>query len=147
MKSKRPISRRDKRGIAGQAAVETVFMLPIFMLIFIGMYELFTVTYGAQHAHIRARENLLHNGVYTPSSRTPPYGNRRPPTALFANGEYVVAKPDIWGVPGVVLGSGLSGDFAASSEDYGWGGIQGDGNSGGAHIKANLVICSPYGCP
>lgn len=144
MRDQRRISRRGRKG---QAAVETVFMLPIFMLIFIGMYELFTVTYGAQHAHIRARENLLHNGIYTPASRTPPYGNKRPGTPLFQNGDYVVASPDIWGIPGAIGGAGLTGDFAASSEDYGWGGIQGDGNNGGARIEASLVICSPYGCP
>ena len=137
-----------KRGRRGQAAVETVFMLPIFMLIFIGMYELFTVTYGAQHAHIRARENLLHHGSYTPSSRTPPYGDQKPGTPLFQGGEYVVASPDIWGIPGIVSGGGgLQGDFKAKAEDYAWGGIQGDGNRGGAHIEATLVICSPYGCP
>lgn len=135
---------------SGQAAVEAIFMLPIFMLIFIGMYELFTVTFAAQNAHIRARELLLHNGAYLPASRIPPLprGAVKPGTPLFEGGEYIVAAPDIWGVPGAVMGEGgMKGEFAASSEDYGWSGIHGDGVQGGAHVEASLVICSPFGCP
>lgn len=153
---------RRSRSRAGQAAVETIFMLPTFLLIFIGMYELFSVTFAAQNAHIRAREYLFHHGAYLPNSRIPGWeGNQnKPGNPIFdvGAGEYAVARPDIWGVAGLVDagpldGAGLTGEFAAYAEDWAVDGIvEGDINSSGgpgkgAHIRASLVICSPFGCP
>ena len=147
---------RSKASKAGQAAVETMFMLPMFLLIFIGMYELFTVTFAAQNAHIRAREYLFHHGEYLPNSRVPNWENsgNKPGNPLFEGGEYAVARPDIWGVAGLVDagpvdGAGLQGEFAAFAEDWAMDGIHESGGSQGlgAHLRADLVICSPYGCP
>lgn len=44
----------------GQSAVEVMFMAPIIILFVLGMYELFTITWASQNAHIRARDFALH---------------------------------------------------------------------------------------
>ena len=137
---------KRRAGERGQSAVETTFMLPIFILIFIGMYELFTVTFAAQHAHMRAREYLLHQGAYTQGSNRPPWegGSNMPAQGVFDVGQrnYRIAEVDMWGKPG-----SRNFGFEATAEDWAWAGITDGGNVQGAHIEAKLVICSPYGCP
>lgn len=140
---------RKRKNQSGQAAVETIFMLPIFVLIFVGMYELFSVTFAAQNAHVRAREYLLHNGEYIDNSRRPPQENARM-GGIFQGGEYIVADPDIWGVAGSINGGGLKGDFKSRAEDWGVQGIKrGNEAAGGpgAHVEVEMVLCSPFGCP
>ena len=39
-------------------------VVPVIMMIFIAMYQLFTITFAAQNAHLRAREYALHEGSY-----------------------------------------------------------------------------------
>jgi len=131
----------------GQSAVETMFMIPVILLVFVGMYELFTLTFAAQNAHIRAREYVLHDGCYTPSSRIPP-GESSGGGSVFdcTAGNYIIAERDIWG-----LSSG------PTAPTMGWTGTARDqaiagvvtaaGGSSGARVVAKAYICSPIGCP
>ena len=143
----------------GQSAVETMFMIPLLVLVFMGMYELFTITFAAQNAHIRAREYVLHNGAYTPSSRRPPpeagnpatngtlYTSGNPP--LFDGGNYIVADPGIWGVSSLVASGGGAVDkgWVARSTDRGIPGVITSDADRGTRVTAYAYICSPMGCP
>ncbi len=143
----------------GQSAVETMFMIPLLILVFMGMYELFTITFAAQNAHIRAREYVLHNGEYTPGSRRPPpeVGNLisngslntggNPP--LFSGGNYIIADPGIWGVSSGIAsgGGGVKKGWKARSTDRGIPGVATSNSDRGTRVTAYAYICSPMGCP
>lgn len=58
MRVPRPRTRR------GQSAVETLIVLPVVVLVFVAMYQLWSLTWAAQNAHLRAREALLHGTTY-----------------------------------------------------------------------------------
>jgi hypothetical protein len=53
----------------GQAAVETMMLAFMVMVILMCMFHLFTVTWASQNAHIRAREALLHGHTYMQGDR------------------------------------------------------------------------------
>lgn len=44
----------------GQSSIEVLFMIPVMLLILMGMYQLFCITFASSNAHIRAREFTLH---------------------------------------------------------------------------------------
>ncbi len=141
-----------RHGERGQSAVETMFMVPILLLVFIGMYELFTITFAAQNAHIRAREYVLHAGFYTPSgvkdAMSEPVGNINSGGPLFDNGNYIVADTDIWGLSSAPGGGGSPNlGWRASAHDRGIRGVVLDDGDRGTYIKATAYICSPIGCP
>lgn len=48
----------------GQSAVETLIVLPIVVLVLVAMTQLWSLTWAAQNAHLRAREGLLHGRTY-----------------------------------------------------------------------------------
>lgn len=61
MTPSRTVVPRHRRG---QSAVETVLLMPVIMMVFMAMYYLFTITFAAQNAHLRAREYALHGDTY-----------------------------------------------------------------------------------
>lgn len=147
---------RGRRAEGGQSAVETMFMIPIMLFVFMGMFELFTITFGAQNAHIRAREYVLHDGAYTSSA--PSGENATKGDTVFdpASKNYRIASPDSWGVAGAATGSSSARGFAAFAHDQGLATISSAGGQGaefgsgarkGAYVRANAYICSPIGCP
>ncbi len=143
----------------GQSAVETMFMIPLLLLVFMGMFELFTITFAAQNAHIRAREYVLHNGAYVPASRRPapeagsPASNGTLQTSgnppLFDGSNYIVADPGIWGVSSLVAsgGSTVRKGWVARSTDRGIPGVVTSSADRGTVVTAYAYICSPMGCP
>lgn len=149
-------ARRSLHGQRGQSAVETMFMIPIMLFVFMGMFELFTVTFGAQNAHIRAREYVLHDGAFTSSA---PAGENatKGDTVFDRNAKnYRIASPESWGAAGAATGSSSAKGFAAFAHDQGLATISsaggqnaefGSGQRKGAYIRANAYICSPIGCP
>ena len=50
----------------GQAAVETLFSIPIFLIIFVIGFELFGITWNAQYAHATARYNAFAQAKHKP---------------------------------------------------------------------------------
>ncbi len=151
--SNRPLGQR------GQSAVETMFMIPLLILVFMGMFELFTITFAAQNAHIRAREYVLHNGAYVPASRRPaseagaPASNGTLVTSgnppLFDGSNYIVADPGIWGISSLVASGGgtLRKGWVAKSTDRGIPGVVTSSADRGTRVTAYAYICSPMGCP
>jgi len=47
-----------------QSAVETMLLVPVLLVVMVATYQLFTLTFAAQNAHLRAREHVLHGGAY-----------------------------------------------------------------------------------
>ena len=43
----------------GQAAVETLFAIPVFLTIFLIGFQLFAITWNAQYTHVRSRYDVL----------------------------------------------------------------------------------------
>ena len=150
---KLPLARR-RRSMRGQSAVETIVMLPIFILVFMGMYELFTITYGAQKAHIRAREYVLHAGVYTPGApaqedNLDAYGPDGQGTVFDPSvRNYKIASTEIWGA---AAGSGSVQGWRHSAHDRGIPGVYMPDETAdqrrGTYIKATAYLCSPIRCP
>lgn|GEM_PF-5591787 len=54
---------------SGQSVVETMLAVPLFIMIFMSMYYLWSICFAAQNSHIRAREYVLHGEFY----KTSPY--------------------------------------------------------------------------
>ncbi len=143
----------------GQSAVETMFMIPLLLLVFMGMYELFTITFAAQNAHIRAREYVLHNGQYTLDARrpAPEAGNlvsngsldTSGNSPLFTGGNYIIADPGIWGLSSAIAagGGGAKMGWVARSSDRGIPGVVTRAGDNGTRVTAFAYICSPMGCP
>ena len=127
-----------RRGQRGQSAVETMFMIPVLLLVFVGMYELFSITFASQHAHIRAREYVLHNGRYIEQA---PAGENAGGSSVFSSSNYRVADKDIWGAGGSGRG------YTAWAHDRGVPGIGPDASDPGTRVCAAAYICSPSGCP
>lgn len=48
----------------GQSAVETLLVVPIFIVVIVAMLQLWSITWGSQNAHLRAREYVLHEDTY-----------------------------------------------------------------------------------
>lgn len=48
----------------GQAAVETLLLVPVVVVVMIAMLQLWSVTFAATNAHLRAREAVLHGTKY-----------------------------------------------------------------------------------
>jgi len=44
----------------GQAAVETIFSIPIFLILFLIGFQLFVITWNSQYAHARSRYDAIH---------------------------------------------------------------------------------------
>lgn len=146
-------ARRMRQHARGQSAVETMFMIPIMLLVFMGMYELFTITFAAQNAHIRAREYVLHDGAYV-QGRAPQGEGGGASVFDAGNGNYIIADPATWGAAGAVTGSANAKGFSAFAHDQAIAGISGQGNTesqfggrNGVYLRANAFICSPTGCP
>jgi len=54
---------------SGQAAVETMLLAFLVMLILMSLVHLFTVTWASENAHIRAREGVMHGTGYLVGDR------------------------------------------------------------------------------
>lgn len=155
MIARRGLSKRQaRRHVRGQSAVETMFMIPIMLLVFMGMYELFTITFAAQNAHIRAREYVLHDGAYVQSAPQGEPGTGGASVFDAQRGNYIIADPATWGAAGAVTGSANAKGFSAFAHDQAIAGISGQGNTqsqfggrNGVYLRANAFICSPTGCP
>ena len=48
----------------GQSAVETVLLVPVLLMVLVATYQLFSLTFAAENAHLRAREHVLHGTSY-----------------------------------------------------------------------------------
>jgi hypothetical protein len=53
----------------GQAAVETMLLAFLVMMILMSLVHLFTVTWASENAHIRAREGVMHGTSYLVGDR------------------------------------------------------------------------------
>ncbi len=53
-----------KRRRRGQAAVETMLLTFMVMIVLLGLVHLFSLTWASQNAHIRAREAVFHGDAY-----------------------------------------------------------------------------------
>lgn len=53
----------------GQAAVETMMLAFMVMVILVCMVHLFSVTWASENAHMRAREGVLHRTTYLQGKR------------------------------------------------------------------------------
>ena len=47
-----------------QSAVEVMLVAPVAVLVLLAMLQLFTLTFAAENAHLRAREHVLHGTAY-----------------------------------------------------------------------------------
>jgi len=47
------------RSAKGQAAVETIFSIPIFLILFLIGFQLFCITWNSQYAHARSRYDAI----------------------------------------------------------------------------------------
>jgi len=146
--------RPDRRGLRGQSAVETMFMIPIMLLVFMGMYELFTLTFATQNAHIRAREYVLHDGAYISAAPAGEPGTGGNSVFDAGAGNYRIADPSSWGAAGAATGSSSAKGFSAFAHDQAIAGISSAANGNaqfggrpGEYVRANAYICSPIGCP
>jgi hypothetical protein len=74
--------RRDRHA---QSSVETLMVVPLFVMVFMSMYYLWSVCFAAQNAHIRAREYVLHGTAYN----TSPYQTTG--TTVFDGDNYLKA--------------------------------------------------------
>ena len=75
-------ARRDRYA---QSSVETLMVVPLFVMVFMSMYYLWSVCFAAQNAHIRAREYVLHGTTYN----TDPYQTTG--TTVFDSDNYLKA--------------------------------------------------------
>lgn len=146
-------SNARRASLRGQSAVETMFMIPIMLLVFMGMFELFTLTFAAQNAHIRAREYVLHGGKYITDAPGGEPGKNADTVFDYNAGNYRIADPATWGAAGAVTGSGNSKGFSSWAHDQAIGGVSSlNGNNAqfggreGEYVKAKAFICSPIGC-
>ena len=57
---------RKFRNSRGQAAVETLFSIPIFLILFVIGFELFAITWNAQYAHATARYSAFAQAHHNP---------------------------------------------------------------------------------
>lgn len=57
----RPFSLRRR---AGQSTVESMILMPLLALVIVALYQLWSVAWAAQNAHLRAREQVLHGDAY-----------------------------------------------------------------------------------
>ncbi len=48
----------------GQAAVETLLLVPVVVVVIVAMLQLWSVTFATTNAHLRAREAALHGTEY-----------------------------------------------------------------------------------
>jgi hypothetical protein len=53
----------------GQAAVETMLLAFLVMMILMSLVHLFTVTWASENAHIRAREGVMHGTSFLVGDR------------------------------------------------------------------------------
>ncbi len=51
--------RRLRTSEHGQAAVETLFAIPVFLTIFLIGFQLFAITWNAQYTHARSRYDVI----------------------------------------------------------------------------------------
>jgi len=77
-------ARRDEHG---QSAVETLLAVPLFIMVFMSMYYLWSICFAAQNAHIRAREYVLHGEYY----KTSPYQTSGSTVFDVGSGNYLKA--------------------------------------------------------
>lgn len=47
-----------------QSAVETMLVMPLVVLVIVAAYYLWSIAWGSQNAHLRAREYVLHGDAY-----------------------------------------------------------------------------------
>mgnify|MGYP001346462923 CR=1 FL=1 len=91
------IKRRRRRG---QAAVETMLLVFLVMLVLLGLVHFFSLTWGSQNAHLRAREAAFHGDAFLQGTRA---GSQftQPGTAPFSTslagpgGNYTVAPSEV----------------------------------------------------
>ena len=51
---------------SGQAAVETIFAVPIFLFLFLIGFQLFAITWNSQYVLVRARYDAIHQANHQP---------------------------------------------------------------------------------
>lgn len=84
----------------GQAAIETMLLAFLVMMVLLGMVQLFTLTWGSQNAHIRAREAVFHGDAYLEGTRASSQYTQ-PGSAPFSTslagpgGNYTVAEDEL----------------------------------------------------
>jgi hypothetical protein len=93
----RPILKGCRRG---QAAVETMLLSFMVMVVLLGVVHMFTLTWGSQNAHIRAREAAFHGSAFQ-SGRGAESAFTQPGSSPFSTslpgpgGNYTVAEDSI----------------------------------------------------
>lgn len=91
------ITKSNRRG---QAAVETMLLAFMVMVVLLGLVQLFSLTWASQNAHIRAREAAFHGDAYQ-SGRGADLAFTQPGTAPFSTslpgpgGNYTVAEDSV----------------------------------------------------
>jgi Flp pilus assembly protein TadG len=84
----------------GQAAVETMLLAFMVMVVLLGLVQLFSLTWASQNAHIRAREAAFHGDAYQ-AGRGADLAFTQPGTSPFSTslpgpgGNYTVAEDSI----------------------------------------------------
>jgi hypothetical protein len=84
----------------GQAAVETMLLTFMVMVVLLGVVHMFSLTWGSQNAHIRAREAVFHGTAYQ-SGRGADSAFTQPGSSPFSTslpgpgGNYTVAEDSI----------------------------------------------------
>ncbi len=61
------IERRPRRtNEKGQSAVEVLFGIPVLLTIFVLGFQLFEITWNAQYAHVRSRQEMMNFAAHRP---------------------------------------------------------------------------------
>ena len=58
--------RRARHGERGQAAVETLFAIPVMLILSVIGFQLFAITWTAQAVHVRARYGVIEKMKHKP---------------------------------------------------------------------------------
>ena len=56
----------NRRNESGQAALETIFAVPIFLFLFLIGFQLFAITWNSQYVQVRARYDAIHQANHMP---------------------------------------------------------------------------------
>lgn len=103
----------------GQSTVESMILMPLLALVIVALYQLWSVAWAAQNAHLRAREQVLHGDTYL-GGRPGDVGGNAP----FAGNNYKKAERTTF-------------RFQSTADDETLPGV-----SGGKRIRAKAVITS-----
>lgn len=104
----------------GQSTVELMIIVPLLMVVVVAMYQLWSVAWASQNAHLRAREYVLHGDTYLQDRGADVTGN-----SVFSGGKYRKADSTDF-------------SFSASAEDESLAGV----SRGGEQIRVTATITS-----